>query len=110
MRAFDTNNFNDILAFFPNKGIIIRVAEGTGDNLLDEDIKEGYVDYVMYEIFDVNDFFEMEQVDSCDAGMIMYKELVREKFANLKQCLLSDVIKDAYGEVDKEVVILGVAE
>ena len=106
--TFNTNNYDDILGFFPDKGIIIRVSEGTGDNLLEEDIEEGYKDYILYEVFDVNDFFTQEQIDSCDGGMIMYEELVRDKFRNLKECLVSDVIKFVCGEVDKEVVILGV--
>ena len=107
--TFDTNNYDDILGFFPNKGIIIRISEGTGDNLLEEDIEEGYKDYILYEVFDVNDFFTQEQIDSCAGGQIMYKELVRDKFRNLKECLVSDVIKFVCGEVDKEVVILGVS-
>ena len=106
--TFDTNNYDDILGFFPDKGIIIRVSEGTGDNLLEEDIEEEYKDYILYEVFDVNDFFTQEQIDSCDGGMIMYEEFVRDKFRNLKECLVSDVIKFVCGEVDKEVVILGV--
>ena len=106
--TFDTNNYDDILGFFPDKGIIIRVSEGTGDNLLEEDIEEEYTDYILYEVFDVNDFFTQEQIDSCDGGMIMYEEFVRDKFRNLKECLVSDVIKFVCGEVDKEVVILGV--
>lgn len=33
---------------------LITIVEGTGDNLTDEDIKDGYVDYVMTSIYNVD--------------------------------------------------------
>lgn len=33
---------------------LITIVEGTGDNLTDEDIKDGYIDYVMTSIYRVD--------------------------------------------------------
>ena len=33
---------------------LITIVEGTGDNLTDEDIKDGYIDYVMTSIYNVD--------------------------------------------------------
>ncbi len=33
---------------------LITIVEGTGDNLTDEDIKDGYIDYVMTSIYHLN--------------------------------------------------------
>ena len=33
---------------------LITIVEGTGDNLTDEDIKDGYTDYVMTSIYRVD--------------------------------------------------------
>ncbi len=33
---------------------LITIVNGTGDNLTDEDIKDGYVDYVMTSIYNVD--------------------------------------------------------
>lgn len=52
-------------------GKIVHITEGTGDNLLQEDIEEGYVDYIYYEVFDLDyDFPEV------DGGMVLTTEYV----------------------------------
>lgn len=33
---------------------LITIAEGTGDNLTDEDIEDGYTDYVMTSVYNVD--------------------------------------------------------
>lgn len=33
---------------------LITIVNGTGDNLTDEDIKDGYVDYVMTSIYNID--------------------------------------------------------
>ena len=51
--------------------MIITAVEGTGDNLLDEDIKEGYVDYLMTNIYKTDGYELVEE----DAGQKMLTEL-----------------------------------
>ena len=54
-------------------GKIVHITEGTGDNLLQEDIEEGYVDYIYYEVFDLAyDFPES------DGGMVLTTEYVAD--------------------------------
>lgn len=55
----------------------IRIGEGTGDNLLKEDIADGYVDYINLDFLKYHEGELKEQ----DGGMVMLKELYQEKFA-----------------------------
>ena len=51
----------------------IHVTEGDGTNLLDEDEKEGYVDYIYYTVFDsLHDILCNEE---SDGGQIMLKQM-----------------------------------
>lgn len=46
---------------------LITIVEGTGDNLTDEDIKDGYTDYVMTSVYRV----EGEDIVLEDAGQML---------------------------------------
>lgn len=46
---------------------LIMIVEGTGDNLTDEDIKDGYTDYVMTSIYRV----EGEDIVLEDSGQML---------------------------------------
>ena len=46
---------------------LITIVEGTGDNLTDEDIKDGYTDYVMTSIYRVDG----EDIVLEDAGQML---------------------------------------
>ena len=64
-------------------GYIVSMQQGTGDNLLDEDIEEGYVGYINYYA----DRFVGHYDDDCgfkplDAGMYLCTE---EEFRHVKQ-------------------------
>ena len=41
--------FGALFLYVPEMRQIIRIAEGTGDNLLEEDMDAGYVDYIYYD-------------------------------------------------------------
>lgn len=60
---------------------IITVSEGTGDNLLEEDIKQGYVDYIDSTIYKQ----EGSELVEIDGGEIMlsklYKDMTRREIA-----------------------------
>ena len=45
---------------------VFHVQEGTGDNLLTEDIKEGFIDYIYYDIFDGEITYPM--IDAYESG------------------------------------------
>ena len=58
------------------KGInkLITAVEGTGDNLLDEDIAEGLKDYMMTSIYKVDG----EDVELEDSGQMMTSEYIKD--------------------------------
>ena len=41
--------YADVFIYVPSVREIVRIAEGNGTNLLDEDEAEGYVDYIYYD-------------------------------------------------------------
>jgi hypothetical protein len=40
-----------ILAWVKGRGAFLKVQAGTGDNLLEEDIREGFTDYCLWSTF-----------------------------------------------------------
>lgn len=46
---------------------LITIVEGTGDNLTEEDLKDGFVDYVMTSIYRVED----EEIILEDGGQML---------------------------------------
>ena len=57
--------------------VIIEFDEGTGDNLLDEDIEAGYVDYVYYTVYNISD---LDAVKEVDGGMVLLEKPFREAY------------------------------
>jgi len=63
-----------ILVYVKSEKLLLKIQEGTGDNLDKEDIDQGMVDYVLYSMFkpsalDIDEELEMTRVD--DGGMAM---------------------------------------
>lgn len=81
-------------------GVIITAVEGTGDNLLPEDIKEGYVDYLMTNVYK-QDGYELVEEDG--GQMMLYKlwsEYKEEKETDELVRLILDYWGYDYGESD----------
>lgn len=61
---------------------LITIVEGTGDNLTDEDIKYGYIDYVMTSIYKI----EGDEIILEDCGQMLsqtpIKDLEEEDLVN----------------------------
>lgn len=74
--------FEPIHIYVSSKKQIIRIAEGSGDNLTDDDIEHGYVDYIYYEIHQLE-----QELPEVDGGMIMLTELFQEKYKSTKECI-----------------------
>lgn len=92
--------FDTIFIYVPAMKQIVRISEGSGDNLLDEDIEVGYVDYIYYEQHKVGiDFPEV------DGGQIMLTELLQEKYQSTKECI-PDVLDMAFGDETMEYIVL----
>ena len=86
------NEFNDIFIYVPTMRQIIRIDEGSGDNLTNDDIDQGYVDYIYYEVYNVQ-----QNLPEVDGGMIMLTELFQNKFKSVKDAIPA-VLDMAYGD------------
>lgn len=53
-----------------------RIAEGTGDNLTQEDIDNGYVDYIYYDYYESLDDVKEDYI--YDGGMILLEKLYKD--------------------------------
>ncbi len=84
--------FNDIFIYVQSKKQIVRIDEGSGDNLTDDDIAQGYVDYIYYEVYNMQ-----QDLPEVDGGMIMLTELFQEKFKSTKEAIPA-VLDMAYGD------------
>lgn len=84
--------YNDIFIYVKTKKQIIRIDEGSGDNLTDDDIAQGYVDYIYYEVYNVQ-----QDLPEVDGGTIMLTEWFQEKFESTKEAIPS-VLDMVYGD------------
>ena len=89
---------NPIDIFVPKFKQIITISEGNGMNLLDEDMDEGFVDYIYYDQYDYN----LEEVDG---GQIMLTEMIQDKYTSMKECIPA-VLDMAYGDASIEYIVL----
>lgn len=79
---------------------LITIVEGTGDNLTDEDIKDGYTDYVMTSIYRV----EGEDIVLEDSGQMLSQAPIED----LEEDELARRVLDYWG-LGEEDWIKGVA-
>lgn len=92
--------FDTVFIYVPDFKQIIRISEGSGDNLLDEDIDAGYVDYIYYEQHSVEiDFPEV------DSGQVMLTKLFRDQFECTKDAI-PNVLDMAYGNTNIKYIVL----
>lgn len=94
------DNFNAIFIYVQTKKQIVRIDEGSGDNLTDDDIAQGYVNYIYYEVYNVQQDFP-----ETDGGMIMLTELFQEKFKSTKEAIPA-VLDMAYGDESIGYIVL----
>lgn len=79
----------NLLLWSKSSNRFIRVAEGSGDNLTDEDIDNGYIDYIYLDIFeyDGNEFLEV------DGGVYLLKSNYFEIFSGVdEECSKTKII------------------
>ncbi len=96
----NNDKFNAIFIYVQTKKQIIRIDEGSGDNLTDDDIEQGYVDYIYYEVYNVQQDFP-----ETDGGMIMLKEPFQEKFKSTKEAIPA-VLDMVYGNESIGYIVL----
>lgn len=94
------NPYDDVFIYVPNFRQIVRISEGTGDNLLHEDIDAGYVDYIYYDQHELD-----TDLPEVDGGQVMLTELLRVQFKSILECIPM-VLDMAYGDTDLEYMLL----
>lgn len=67
-------NTRDVVIIDTKQRCMVVAAEGTGDNLLDEDEEQGYKDYAMLSLYSI-DGDELALVDS---GQMMTEKLIAD--------------------------------
>ena len=78
-----------MMVYMPESGLFINAVEGTGDNLLPEDMEEGYVDYVYITIYKWNG----DELEEFDGSMMLLKETFEDKYGNDNEALVKDVME-----------------
>ena len=95
--------FNALLAWLKDEKVFLKVQAGTGDNLLEEDIREGFTDYCLWSTFrpeciDIDGELDMECLDS---GMVLFRE------SCTPQAALESSYQQAFGtDFDRNDVII----
>ena len=85
------DGYGNLFIYVPEMRQIIRIAEGTGGNLLPEDVEQGYVDYIYYEQYDL----EIDMPEA-DGGQILLEKPLRDEYRCMADCIPS-VLDMAYG-------------
>lgn len=97
--------FNASLSWIKSKQVFLKIQAGTGDNLQQEDIQKGFVDYCLWSTFqpeciDIDGELDMECLDG---GMVLSKEYFTAKTA-LESCYC-EAFCDKHKEGDVVVLI-----
>lgn len=85
----------------------IDIYEGTGDNLLREDIQEGYTGYYNYEIHQdtpVTQIVSEQPEGDCDGGMYMVKEPYHTFTTEKIQTVFKEYLKDDVDDTSWELI------
>lgn len=92
--------FDPVYIYVPVKNQIIRIAEGTGDNLSDEDMDAGFVDYIYYDQFNLE-----VSIPEVDGGMVLLTEPFQTEFSDTKEAI-PYVLDMAYGDDSISYIVL----
>ena len=94
---------NDILLWIPSKELFFKIQPGTGDALDEEDIKDGYKDYFIWNTFKA-DYLGLDselELECEDAGFFMVKTAYEPTEKYIKDCL-----KEAFDEAPKYIILM----
>lgn len=80
--AYQPYNYMDVFVYLIEANKVLRISEGTGDNLLREDRQAGYIDYIYYSSYDMNDEFSED-----DGGEILLEEYFKDKYSCTAACV-----------------------
>lgn len=92
--------YESIYIYVPSEQQIIRISEGSGDNLFPDDIEAGFVDYIYYESYSRECGFP-----EVDGGMVMLTEPFQNKYESTNECIPA-VLDMAFGDGHMEYIVL----
>ena len=92
--------FDEIYIYVLSKKQIIRITEGSGDNLTDDDLDQGYIDYIYYETHSLK-----QDLPEVDGEMILLNQLFRQKYNSTKESITA-VLDMAYEDENIDYVLL----
>ena len=92
--------FEPIYIYVPAVKQIVQISEGSGDNLNEEDIEAGYVDYIYYEQYVMDPYMR-----ETDGGMIMLTDLFQNEFGSTEEAI-PNVLDTAYHDKNLEYIVL----
>ena len=96
----EPEGYEDLFLFVPEMRQVIRISEGTGDNLLWEDRKKGYVDYIYYDQYELS-----MDMPVTEGGQVLLEGMFRDMFRCTADCI-PRVLDMAYGSDALRYVIL----
>jgi len=93
-----------VYIYVPSTKQIVSIIEGSGDNLSKEDREEGYIDYIYFTQFSLN----QGDISEVDGGILMKKKFLRDTYKSLIEAV-PEVLEMAYDSSDiKYLEITGV--
>lgn len=96
----DSSRYDELYIFIPDENQIIRISEGSGDNLLPEDTEEGYVDYIYYEQYELGN-----GLSEVDGGQVLLKDMFRDRYGCTEDSI-PEVLNMAYGSCELDYKVL----
>ncbi len=97
----EANKYNPVYIYVRDTNEIVAISEGSGDNLLEEDKREGYKDYIYYTQYEMSG----GMIDETDGGMVMLKTFFGEKYSCTEEAI-PEVLDMAYGSSSVDYMIL----
>lgn len=79
---------------------VLLIAEGTGDNLMEDDIEDGYVDYFNLEVYSAKfGFNKIGTLNTIGGGFMMRNRMIRDEFYGLP---VEEVVSAVFKENGQE--------
>ncbi len=103
-----------IYIFITDKNHIVKIEEGSGEQLLSEDRAEGYIDYINIDSYILDDDKNPEDIDleyiddeldEFDGGIMMLKTYFSDTYTS-EEDLISAVLEYQYDDANIEYRIL----
>ena len=93
-------NGEDIYLAYGDK--VLLIAEGTGDNLMEDDIEDGYVDYFNLEVYKAAefDFHKIGMLNTIGGGLMMRNMMISDEFYGLRVDQIISAVFEENGQRD----------